>query len=105
LDVYRGYPEYLEILADASLFNPSEITVIVSYFRILGIFLLSLTITSAQTNDVVFGLEFMDQIIGSVVIGDLLLIPDENVLGTSGTPLSLFLSHSAESLTHFFVGP
>ncbi|GAA5937070.1 uncharacterized protein JCM15063_000146 [Sporobolomyces koalae] len=63
LDVHHGYPDYLEILADASLFNPSEITVI--------------------TNDVVFGLEFMDQIIGSVVIGDLLLIPGENVLGTS----------------------
>ncbi|GAA6063179.1 hypothetical protein JCM10212_003114 [Sporobolomyces blumeae] len=63
LDVYHGYPSYLEILADASLFNPSEITVI--------------------TNDVVFGLEFMNEIIGSVVIGDLLLIPDENVLGTS----------------------
>ncbi|GAA5969858.1 hypothetical protein JCM21900_004182 [Sporobolomyces salmonicolor] len=63
LDVHHGYSDYLEILADASLFNPSEITVI--------------------TNDVVFGLDFMDQLIGTVVIGDLLLIPQENVLGTS----------------------
>ncbi|BGP44010.1 hypothetical protein JCM10449v2_008067 [Rhodotorula kratochvilovae] len=62
LDVNRGFPDYLRILADASLFNPSEITVI--------------------TNDVTFGLEFQETIIGSVVIGDLLLIPDENVLGT-----------------------
>lgn len=37
-----------------------------------------------QTNDVVFGLEFQNTIIGSVVIGDLLLIPDENLLGTEG---------------------
>ncbi|GAA5914535.1 uncharacterized protein JCM6883_003197 [Sporobolomyces salmoneus] len=63
LDVYHGYPTYLEILADAALFNPSQITVI--------------------TNEVVFGLEFMSQIIGTVNIGDLLLIPDENLLGTS----------------------
>ncbi|GJN94719.1 hypothetical protein Rhopal_007810-T1 [Rhodotorula paludigena] len=62
VDVNRGFPEYLRILADASLFNPSEITVI--------------------TNDVVFGLQFNSAIIGSVVIGDLLLVPDENVLGT-----------------------
>ncbi|GAA5951249.1 hypothetical protein JCM3765_002422 [Sporobolomyces pararoseus] len=63
LDVHHGYPQYLEILADASLYNPSHITVI--------------------TNEVVFGLEFMSQIIGSVNIGDLLLIPEENLLGTS----------------------
>ncbi|BGP00846.1 hypothetical protein RTBOTA2_002159 [Rhodotorula toruloides] len=62
LDVHHGYPTYLQILADATLFNPSQITVI--------------------TNDVNFGLDFMDQIIGTVVIGDLLLIPDTNVLGT-----------------------
>ncbi|BGP22157.1 pre-rRNA processing protein [Rhodotorula toruloides] len=62
LDVHHGYPTYLQILADATLFNPSQITVI--------------------TNDVNFGLDFMNQIIGTVVIGDLLLIPDTNVLGT-----------------------
>ncbi|GAA5897781.1 hypothetical protein JCM8208_000260 [Rhodotorula glutinis] len=62
VDVNRGFPDYLRILADATLFNPSEVTVI--------------------TNDVVFGLEFQNTIIGSVVIGDLLLIPDENLLGT-----------------------
>lgn len=38
----------------------------------------------AQTNNVVFGLEFQDTIIGTVVIGDLLLIPDENLLATEG---------------------
>lgn len=48
--------------ADASLFNPSNITII--------------------TNEVVFGLLFDSQIIGSVVIGDLLLIPGSNNLGT-----------------------
>ncbi|GAA6027071.1 hypothetical protein JCM8097_006088 [Rhodosporidiobolus ruineniae] len=62
LDVHHGYPTYLQILADASLYNPSEITVI--------------------TNEVVFGLEFSSQVVGTVVIGDLLLIPDENELGT-----------------------
>ncbi|SGY79107.1 BQ5605_C008g05044 [Microbotryum silenes-dioicae] len=62
LVVYQGFPTYLQINADAALYNPSNVTVI--------------------TNDVTFGLSFMDQIIGSVVIGDLLLIPGTNNLGT-----------------------
>ncbi|SCV70806.1 BQ2448_3568 [Microbotryum intermedium] len=60
--VYQGFPTYLQINADASLYNPSNVTVI--------------------TNDVTFGLSFMDQIIGSVIIGDLLLIPGTNNIGT-----------------------
>jgi hypothetical protein len=81
LDVNHGYPTYLQINgvsvipqavslpywrntspADASIFNPSNITII--------------------TNDVAFGLEFQSQLIGSVNIGDLLLIPGANLLGT-----------------------
>lgn len=71
--------------ADASLYNPSHITVIVSRAFIFLSRKLELTDVSLQTNEVVFGLEFMSQIIGSVNIGDLLLIPEENLLGTSGT--------------------
>ncbi|KAM0750211.1 hypothetical protein T439DRAFT_247618 [Meredithblackwellia eburnea MCA 4105] len=63
LDVYHGYPTYLQINADATLYNPSNLTII--------------------TNDVVFGLEFESQIVGTVDIGDLLLIPGENLLLTA----------------------
>lgn len=49
-------------VADASIFNPSTITLI--------------------TTDIVFGLSFEGQLIGSVVLGDLLLIPDANELAT-----------------------
>lgn len=48
--------------ADATLFNPSMITLI--------------------TNGISFGLQFNGQIIGTVEIGDLLLIPDANNLPT-----------------------
>lgn len=79
LDVNHGYPTYLQINgesapppsrvrtdrippADASIFNPSNITIV--------------------TNEVAFGLAFEQQLIGTVNIGDLLLIPGANLLGT-----------------------
>ncbi|KAM0789126.1 hypothetical protein ACM66B_003180 [Microbotryomycetes sp. NB124-2] len=62
VEVYQGFPDYLQINADAALYNPSNLTVI--------------------TNEVTFGLEFQGQIIGSVLIGDLELIPLENNIET-----------------------
>ncbi|KAI5474806.1 pre-rrna processing protein [Pseudohyphozyma bogoriensis] len=62
LDVYHGYPTYLQINADATIYNPSNLTII--------------------TNDVVFGLQFEGQVVGSVDIGDLLLVPQDNLIGT-----------------------
>ncbi|KAL8278093.1 hypothetical protein RQP46_009553 [Phenoliferia psychrophenolica] len=52
----------IPITADASLFNPSNLTIV--------------------TTDVVFGLQFMSQVVGAVDIGDLLLVPGVNNLGT-----------------------
>lgn len=63
LDVYRGYPQYLQINVDAHLFNPSKITI--------------------GTGTVSFSLIFDGQTIGQAVITNLVLVPGENVIPTA----------------------
>lgn len=62
LDVFHGYPSYLQINADASLFNPSHVTI--------------------GTGDVTFNVLFQDRNIGSAVINGLVLIPGVNIVPT-----------------------
>jgi hypothetical protein len=64
LDVFHGYPEYLQINVNAHLFNPSNIS--------LGV-----------QGETLFGLNFQDALIGRAVLTDLFLIPGENVVPTA----------------------
>ncbi|MCO5588347.1 hypothetical protein L7F22_042302 [Adiantum nelumboides] len=57
LDVYHGYPTYLQINVDTALFNPSDTTV--------------------GAGDVSFAVEFMSHIIGSAMIKNILLPPGD----------------------------
>ena len=63
LDVFHGYPTYLQINANAHLFNPSQITI--------------------GTGDVAFDLSFMGAVIGTANIQNLVLVPGENVVATA----------------------
>lgn len=109
VDVNRGFPEYLRILGpftpteprgfrhtDSICSQPMPRSSIPPKLPSSCVWLLTpdrtrLTLRVAQTNDVVFGLQFNSAIIGSVVIGDLLLVPDENVLGTEGKHVSAYM--------------
>ncbi|CDR88214.1 uncharacterized protein SPSC_03875 [Sporisorium scitamineum] len=62
LDVYHGYPSYLQINVDTTLFNPSHITI--------------------GTGDVTFDVYFMNRKIGTAVIKGLVLVPGTNVVPT-----------------------
>lgn len=62
LDVYRGYPSYLQINVDTTLFNPSHITI--------------------GTGDVTFDVYFLDRKIGTAVINGLVLVPGTNIVPT-----------------------
>ncbi|KAF8629168.1 hypothetical protein AX17_005753 [Amanita inopinata Kibby_2008] len=55
LDVNHGYPDFLLIKVDSSLFNPSMLTI--------------------GTNDVSFSLQFQEQTIGSANLKNLVIIP------------------------------
>ncbi|KEI38050.1 uncharacterized protein L969DRAFT_18838 [Mixia osmundae IAM 14324] len=63
LDVFHGYPDYLQINVNAHIFNPSEITI--------------------GTGDVAFGLTFENTAIGTANIANLVLVPDQNVVATA----------------------
>ncbi|KEI38214.1 uncharacterized protein L969DRAFT_517877 [Mixia osmundae IAM 14324] len=63
LDVFHGYPDYLQINVNAHIFNPSEITI--------------------GTGDVSFGLTFMNTAIGTADITNLVLVPDQNTVPTA----------------------
>lgn len=63
LDVFRGYSDYLQINVDAQLYNPSNITI--------------------GTGDVAFGLQFLDQFIGTANIANLVLVPGDNNVPTA----------------------
>jgi hypothetical protein len=62
LDVFRGFPSFLQINADAALFNPSNITI--------------------STGDVQFLLTFGGQTIGAALITGLTLVPGVNIVPT-----------------------
>ncbi|PWZ00897.1 hypothetical protein BCV70DRAFT_84414 [Testicularia cyperi] len=62
LDVYRGYPSYLQINVDTTLFNPSHITI--------------------GTGDVSFDLYFQNRLIGQARINGLVLVPGTNIVPT-----------------------
>ncbi|SPO24995.1 probable conserved hypothetical Ustilago-specific protein [Ustilago trichophora] len=62
LDVYRGFPSYLQINVDTTLFNPSHITI--------------------GTGDVTFDVYFLDRKIGTAVIKGLVLVPGTNIVPT-----------------------
>ncbi|KAK0542857.1 hypothetical protein OC846_006614, partial [Tilletia horrida] len=62
LDVAQGFPNYLLLTLTTTLYNPSNLTV--------------------GTGDVVFDTVFRGQVIGQVVINDLVLKPGENVIPT-----------------------
>ncbi|KAF7321550.1 hypothetical protein MKEN_00676000 [Mycena kentingensis (nom. inval.)] len=55
LDVNHGFPDYLLIKVDSSLFNPSNLTI--------------------GTGDVSFGLGFQDEIVGSADLANLVILP------------------------------
>ncbi|KAK0559809.1 hypothetical protein OC844_004162, partial [Tilletia horrida] len=62
LDVFRGFPSYLEITLTTTLFNPSNITI--------------------GTGDVQFNTEYQNQVIGQAVINNLVLVPGPNDVPT-----------------------
>ncbi|KAE8246427.1 hypothetical protein A4X13_0g5797 [Tilletia indica] len=62
LDVFRGYPDYLEIRLITSLFNPSNITI--------------------GTGTVQFNTDYQGQVIGQAVLTDLVLVPGVNEVPT-----------------------
>ncbi|KAJ1032418.1 hypothetical protein NDA16_000444 [Ustilago loliicola] len=62
LDVYHGYPSYLQINVDTTLFNPSHITI--------------------GTGDVSFDVQFLGRKIGTAVIRGLVLVPGVNIVPT-----------------------
>ncbi|KAJ1033702.1 hypothetical protein NDA13_001683 [Ustilago tritici] len=62
LDVYRGFPSYLQINVDTILFNPSHITI--------------------GTGDVTFDVQFLGRKIGTAVIRGLVLVPGVNIVPT-----------------------
>ncbi|KAK0556496.1 hypothetical protein OC844_005834 [Tilletia horrida] len=62
LDVTRGFPDYLLLSLTTTLFNPSNLTV--------------------GTGDVTFNTVYKGQVIGQVVINDLVLRPGVNVVPT-----------------------
>lgn len=62
LDVFHGYPSYLQINADATLFNPSHVTI--------------------GAGDVTLDVFFMDRNIGTAVINGLVLVPGTNIVPT-----------------------
>lgn len=62
LDVYHGYPTYLQINTDTTLFNPSDTTV--------------------GAGDVSFGVMFEDHIIGNALINNIVLPPGDVVVPT-----------------------
>ncbi|KAL8287086.1 hypothetical protein RQP46_004092 [Phenoliferia psychrophenolica] len=64
LDVFHGYPGYLQINANAHLFNPSP----------------QITIGTGNVN---FGLTFQGQTIGSAIITGLVLVPGANLVPTA----------------------
>lgn len=63
LDVFHGYPDYLQINVNAHLYNPSNITI--------------------GTGDVAFGLIFNSEQIGTADIDNLVLVPGENNVPTA----------------------
>jgi len=63
LDVFHGYPDYLQINVNAALYNPSNITI--------------------GTGDVAFGLIFNSQQIGTADIDNLVLVPGQNIVPTA----------------------
>lgn len=62
LDVFRGFPSYLQINVDTTLFNPSHITI--------------------GTGDVSFDVIFLGRKIGTAVIKGLVLVPGINIVPT-----------------------
>ncbi len=62
LDVFHGYPSYLQINVDTTLFNPSSITI--------------------GTGDVTFQVYFLNRLIGTAVINGLVLVPGTNIVPT-----------------------
>ncbi|EST10168.1 Protein of unknown function DUF3712 [Kalmanozyma brasiliensis GHG001] len=62
LDVFRGFPSYLQINVDAELFNPSHITI--------------------GTGDVTFDVYFQGRKIGTAIITGLVLVPGVNIVPT-----------------------
>ncbi|KAK0522484.1 hypothetical protein OC834_006266 [Tilletia horrida] len=62
LDVARGFPDYLLLTLTTTLYNPSNLTV--------------------GTGDVTFNTVYQGQVIGQVVINNLVLQPGENVVPT-----------------------
>ncbi|KAJ9479823.1 hypothetical protein PHBOTO_003303 [Pseudozyma hubeiensis] len=62
LDVFHGYPSYLQINVDTTLFNPSHITI--------------------GTGDVTFDVYYLNRMIGTAVINGLVLVPGVNIVPT-----------------------
>lgn len=62
LDVVHGYPTYLEITVDTALYNPSDTTV--------------------GAGDVSFGVLFQDDLIGTALINNIVLVPGVNNVPT-----------------------
>ncbi|GAA99739.1 hypothetical protein E5Q_06442, partial [Mixia osmundae IAM 14324] len=62
LDVFHGFPSYLQINLDATLNNPSNLTI--------------------DTQQVIFNLIFENQVLGTAIIPDLALSPGSNTLPT-----------------------
>lgn len=79
VDVFRGFSSYIQINANAALFNPSS-----EAFRNRALFrtLTSRTDLTIGAGDVTLDVIFQGEKIGVAIIPDLLLRPNENLLAT-----------------------